>query len=110
MTAKSCVKFLAIALVFFPLVYFVHPVLGIAIYSAQAVPLLIGIVTLVFVVLHMAPGDPTAAYFNPNVSPDVIDQVRRTLLIGQRQEAICRAAKLERTGVLQVLELQEHVR
>ncbi len=40
-TAKSCVKFLAIALVFFPVIYFVHPVLGIAIYSAQAVPLLL---------------------------------------------------------------------
>ncbi len=27
--------------------------------------------------LHLAPGDPTAAYFNPNVSAEVIEQMRR---------------------------------
>lgn len=42
-----------------------------------AIPLLWGIVTALFILLHLAPGDPTAAYFNPNVSPDVIDQMRR---------------------------------
>jgi peptide/nickel transport system permease protein len=42
-----------------------------------AIPLLWGIVTLLFILLHLAPGDPTAAYFNPNVSPDVIEQMRR---------------------------------
>lgn len=45
----------------------------------QAVPLLLGIVTLLFFLLHLAPGDPTAAYFNPNVSPEVIEQMRRNL-------------------------------
>ncbi len=33
--------------------------------------------TLLFVLLHLAPGDPTAAFFNPNVSPEVIEQMRR---------------------------------
>ncbi len=42
-----------------------------------AIPLLWGIVTLLFLLLHLAPGDPTTAYFNPNVSPDVIEQMRR---------------------------------
>ena len=41
-----------------------------------AIPLLLGIATLVFVVLNLAPGDPTAFYFNPNVPPEVIDQLR----------------------------------
>ena len=45
----------------------------------QAIPLLLGIVTLLFFLLHLAPGDPTAAYFNPNVSPEVIEQMRRNL-------------------------------
>ena len=48
-----------------------------------AIPLLWGIVTLLFVLLHLAPGDPTAAYFNPNVSPDVIDQMRRNFGLDQ---------------------------
>ncbi len=45
----------------------------------EAIPLLLGIVTLLFFLLHLAPGDPTAAYFNPNVSPEVIEQMRRNL-------------------------------
>ncbi|MGH7541300.1 MAG: ABC transporter permease [Gemmatimonadota bacterium] len=42
-----------------------------------AIPLLWGILTLLFLLLHLAPGDPTAAFFNPNVSPEVIEQMRR---------------------------------
>ncbi|HKK09060.1 MAG TPA: ABC transporter permease [Gemmatimonadota bacterium] len=45
----------------------------------EAVPLLLGIVTLTFLLLHLAPGDPTTAYFNPNIPPDVIEQMRRNL-------------------------------
>jgi len=48
-----------------------------------AIPLLWGIVTLLFLLLHLAPGDPTAAYFNPNVSPDVIEQMRRNFGLDQ---------------------------
>ena len=39
-------------------------------------PILLGIVTLIFLLLHLAPGDPTTAYFNPNVSPEIIEQMR----------------------------------
>jgi peptide/nickel transport system permease protein len=43
------------------------------------VPLLLGLVTLTFLLLHLAPGDPTTAYFNPNIPPEVIDAMRRNL-------------------------------
>jgi len=36
-------------------------------------------VTLSFFLLQLAPGDPTAAYFNPNVPPEVIEAMRRNL-------------------------------
>jgi peptide/nickel transport system permease protein len=48
-----------------------------------AIPLVIGIATIIFFVLHLAPGDPTTFYFNPNVPPDVIDQLRRNLGLDQ---------------------------
>ncbi len=48
-----------------------------------AVPLLIGVATLIFLVLHLAPGDPTALFFNPNVPPEVIDQMRRNFGLDQ---------------------------
>ncbi len=41
-----------------------------------AVPLVLGIATLVFLVLDLAPGDPTTFYFSPNVPPEVLDQLR----------------------------------
>jgi peptide/nickel transport system permease protein len=34
---------------------------------------------VVFVILHLAPGDPTAAYFNPNIPPEVLDRIRVNL-------------------------------
>jgi len=40
------------------------------------VPLLLGVVTLVFVVLHVAPGDATAYFFRPGMSQSVIEQQR----------------------------------
>ncbi len=45
----------------------------------QAVPILLGIVTLIFLLLHLAPGDPATAYFNPNVSPEIIERMRENL-------------------------------
>lgn len=42
-----------------------------------AIPLLLGIATLIFFVLALAPGDPTAAYLNPNIPADVLEQLRR---------------------------------
>ncbi len=35
--------------------------------------------TIVFFVLSLAPGDPTALYFAPGMSPEVLDQVRRNM-------------------------------
>ena len=30
-------------------------------------------------ILHIAPGDPTATYFNPNIPPEVLDQMRTSM-------------------------------
>lgn len=48
-----------------------------------AIPLLIGIVTILFFVLNLAPGDPTMMYFNPNMPPEVIEQLRRNFGLDQ---------------------------
>jgi peptide/nickel transport system permease protein len=48
-----------------------------------AIPLLVGIATIIFFVLHLAPGDPTTFYFNPNVPPEIIEQLRRNLGLDQ---------------------------
>jgi len=45
----------------------------------QAIPLLLGILTLTFVLMHAAPGDPTATYLTDNVSPEVVEQTRARL-------------------------------
>jgi len=48
-----------------------------------AIPLIIGVATIIFFVLRLAPGDPTAFYFNPNVPPEIIEQLRRNLGLDQ---------------------------
>ncbi|HYJ78394.1 MAG TPA: ABC transporter permease, partial [Longimicrobiaceae bacterium] len=48
-----------------------------------AIPLLLGILTLIFFIIHLAPGDPTARFLSPNVSPEVIEQMRRNLGLDQ---------------------------
>ena len=48
-----------------------------------AIPLLLGIATIIFFVLNLAPGDPLAFYFNPNVPPEVMEQLRRNLGLDQ---------------------------
>jgi peptide/nickel transport system permease protein len=48
-----------------------------------AIPLLLGILTIIFFIIHLAPGDPTARFFSPNVSPEVIEQMRRNLGLDQ---------------------------
>ena len=48
-----------------------------------AIPLLVGIATIIFFVLNLAPGDPLAFYFNPNVPPEVMEQLRRNLGLDQ---------------------------
>jgi peptide/nickel transport system permease protein len=41
-----------------------------------AVPLILGIATIIFFVVNLAPGDPTAIYANQNVPPEVLAQIR----------------------------------
>jgi peptide/nickel transport system permease protein len=48
-----------------------------------AIPLVIGVATLIFLVLNLAPGDPAALYFNPNIPPAVLEQLRRNLGLDQ---------------------------
>ena len=56
--------------------YLIRRVLG-------AIPLLLGILTLIFFLIHLAPGDPMARFTNPNVSPRVIEQMRHNLGLDQ---------------------------
>jgi peptide/nickel transport system permease protein len=44
-----------------------------------AIPILLGVATIVFFLLSLAPGDPTAVYFSPSISPEVLDQIRRNM-------------------------------
>ncbi|MEJ2541985.1 MAG: ABC transporter permease [Gemmatimonadota bacterium] len=44
-----------------------------------AVPLLLGVATIVFLVLSLAPGDPSAIYFGPGMSPETLERIRRDL-------------------------------
>jgi peptide/nickel transport system permease protein len=44
-----------------------------------SVPLLLGVSTLVFFVVHLAPGDPTAIFWNPDVDPDALRLMRENL-------------------------------
>ena len=48
-----------------------------------AIPLLLGILTIIFFVVQLAPGDPVAMMANPNVPPEVIEQMRRNLGLDQ---------------------------
>jgi peptide/nickel transport system permease protein len=48
-----------------------------------AVPLVLGILTMIFFIMHLAPGDPTTRYFDPSVSPEVIEQMRANLGLDQ---------------------------
>jgi peptide/nickel transport system permease protein len=42
----------------------------------QFIPLLIGISLISFFVMHLAPGDPTALFIDPNVKPEELARVR----------------------------------
>jgi peptide/nickel transport system permease protein len=47
--------------------------------SLGAIPLLLGIATLIFFLVSLAPGDPSLLFVGPNVSPEVIDQIRENM-------------------------------
>ena len=42
----------------------------------QLIPLLIGITLITFLVMHMAPGDPTAMFTDPNIKPEELVRIR----------------------------------
>ncbi len=44
-----------------------------------AIPLLLGVSTIVFIVLHLAPGDPTSLYINPYIDPEIRESIRHNL-------------------------------
>jgi peptide/nickel transport system permease protein len=48
-----------------------------------AIPLILGILTLIFFIMHLAPGDPTTRYFDPTISPEVMEQMRANLGLDQ---------------------------
>jgi peptide/nickel transport system permease protein len=48
-----------------------------------AIPLILGIATIIFFVVNLAPGDPTALYFNQNVPPEVLEQIRQNFGLDQ---------------------------
>ncbi len=48
-----------------------------------AIPLVLGILTLIFFIMHLAPGDPTTRYFDPTISPEVMEQMRQNLGLDQ---------------------------
>lgn len=56
--------------------YLIRRVLG-------AIPLLLGVATIIFVVLSVAPGDATAYYVTPGMPPEVIEQLRRSFGLDQ---------------------------
>ncbi len=50
----------------------------------QAIPILLGASTIIFFLMHAAPGDPTTIYIaNPNIDPRVIEQMRHNLGLDQ---------------------------
>ncbi len=44
-----------------------------------ALPLLLGVVTLVFLALSLAPGDAASLYLRPGMTPETLEQIRRNL-------------------------------
>jgi len=44
-----------------------------------AIPLMLGVATIVFVVLSLAPGDPSNMYFGPGMSPETLVRIRRDM-------------------------------
>jgi peptide/nickel transport system permease protein len=44
-----------------------------------AIPLVLGVATILFFVLSLAPGDPVSLFAGPNVSPEALEAIRRNL-------------------------------
>ncbi len=50
---------------------------------AQAVPLVLGIATIVFFLLSLAPGDAASFLVSPNMTPEALEQIRRNMGLDQ---------------------------
>jgi peptide/nickel transport system permease protein len=48
-----------------------------------SIPLIIGLATVTFFIIHLAPGDPMALYRNPDISPEVMELMRKNLGLDQ---------------------------
>lgn len=48
-----------------------------------SVPLVLGVLTIIFFLMHVAPGDPTSRYLDPSVSPEMARQLQRNLGLDQ---------------------------
>lgn len=48
-----------------------------------AIPLLLGILTILFFLVHLAPGDPTTLFLHPDVDPEVAQLMRKNLGLDQ---------------------------
>ena len=48
-----------------------------------AIPLVLGIATIIFFVVNLAPGDPAMRFLNPNMSQDALEQVRVNMGLDQ---------------------------
>ena len=48
-----------------------------------AIPLVLGIATIIFFVVNLAPGDPALRFMSPNMSQEAIEQVRVNLGLDQ---------------------------
>jgi peptide/nickel transport system permease protein len=48
-----------------------------------AIPLLLGILTILFFLVHLAPGDPTTIFYNPEMDPEVLELMRKNLGLDQ---------------------------
>ena len=43
------------------------------------IPILLGLTIILFLILHLAPGDPVHLGVGPNVTPEVYENVRRSM-------------------------------
>ncbi len=48
-----------------------------------AIPLLLGILTINFFIIHLAPGDPAEIFYNPDMSPEAKENIRRVYGLDQ---------------------------
>jgi len=51
--------------------------------ALAAIPLALGVATILFFVLHLAPGDPASAYFGGRPPPEVLEAIRHRLGLDQ---------------------------